>query len=77
MKVLFFGDVMGRSGRKAVLDGLPGLRDRLKIDFVIVNGENAAGGFGITAKICRQFYDAGVDVITAGNHVWDQRETIS
>ncbi|MEE8549208.1 MAG: TIGR00282 family metallophosphoesterase [Alphaproteobacteria bacterium] len=77
MKVLFLGDVMGRSGREAVFEHLPGLRDRLKIDFVIVNGENAAGGFGITEKICRQFYDAGADVITAGNHVWDQREIIS
>ena len=77
MKVLFLGDVMGRSGREAVFEHLPGLRHRLKIDFVIVNGENAAGGFGITEKICRQFYDAGADVITAGNHVWDQREIIS
>ena len=76
MNLLFIGDVMGRAGREAVIGRLPGLRDALALDFVILNGENAAAGFGITAKICRAFYDAGVDVITTGNHVWDQREVI-
>lgn len=74
MKLLFVGDVVGRSGRKAVCEHVPALRERLNVDFVIANGENAAGGFGITPKICDEFFDAGVDVITTGNHVWDQKE---
>ncbi len=77
MNLLFIGDVVGRSGRDALITRLPGLRDSLALDFVVANGENAAAGFGITAKICRGFFDAGVDVITTGNHVWDQREIIN
>jgi metallophosphoesterase (TIGR00282 family) len=77
VRLLFIGDVVGRGGREVVCRRLPALRDSLGLDFVVLNGENAAGGFGITAKICRQFYAAGVDVITTGNHVWDQREIIS
>ena len=77
MKILFCGDVVGRSGRRVILDHVPDLRRRLDLDFVIVNGENAAHGFGITGKICRSFYDAGVDVITTGNHVWNQREIMN
>ncbi len=77
MRLLFLGDVVGRTGRTAVNDNLPGLRDRLKADFVIVNAENAAGGFGITEKICNEIFDAGADVISTGNHVWDQREALS
>lgn len=76
MKLLFLGDVVGRSGRTAVCEKLPGLRSQLDADFVIVNGENAAGGFGITDKICAALYEAGADVITTGNHVWDQREIL-
>ena len=76
MRILICGDVVGRSGRKAVIDGLGELRDRLALDFIVVNGENAAGGFGITPKICDEFFAAGADVITTGNHVWDQREII-
>jgi len=76
MKILFLGDVMGCSGREAVCHELPNLRKRLCLDFVVVNGENAAGGFGITEKICQQFHAAGTDVITTGNHVWGQREII-
>jgi len=76
MRFLFVGDVVGRSGRKIVLEEMPGLRERLHADFVVLNGENAAGGFGITESICQQFLDAGADVITTGNHVWDQRETL-
>lgn len=76
MRLLFLGDVVGRAGRSAVIERLPELRRQLALDFVIVNGENAAGGFGITDKICAEFYAAGVDVVTTGNHVWDQRETI-
>ena len=76
MRLLFFGDVMGRTGREALCARLPELRRELNLDFVIANGENAAGGYGITAKICEAFYAAGVDAITTGNHVWDQREII-
>ncbi len=77
MRLLFCGDVMGESGRKAVADHVPELRRKLGLDFVVVNGENAAGGFGITEKICRAFFDWGVDAITTGNHAWDQRETLT
>ncbi len=77
MKILFCGDVVGRAGRQAITERLPDLRRRLELDFVIVNGENAAHGFGITAKICEEFYAAGADMITTGNHVWDQREIIN
>ncbi len=76
MKLLFCGDIVGRSGRRAIEAHLPGLRDSLALDFVVANGENAAAGFGITKKICGQLHDAGVDVITTGNHVFDQREII-
>ena len=76
MRILYFGDVVGRSGRDALLTALPDLRRRLALDFVVVNGENAAAGFGITGKICAEFYAAGVDVVTLGNHSWDQRETL-
>ncbi|MDR3436525.1 TIGR00282 family metallophosphoesterase [Telmatospirillum sp.] len=76
MRLVFLGDVLGRSGRDAVVELLPSLRQRLKLDFVVANGENAAHGFGITPKICEEFFAAGVDVITLGNHTWDQREII-
>lgn len=76
MRLLFCGDVVGRSGRDLLCEQLPRLRRELGLDFVIVNGENAAGGFGITEKICNEFYEAGADVVTTGNHVWDQKETI-
>lgn len=77
MRLLYCGDVMGRSGRDAVIAQVPELRRRLALDFVVVNGENAAHGFGLTARICQDFYAAGVDVVTTGNHVWDQREIIA
>jgi 2',3'-cyclic-nucleotide 2'-phosphodiesterase len=76
VKLLYFGDVVGRAAREAVYAALPELKQRFGLDFIVVNGENAAGGFGITDKICKEFYAAGVDVITTGNHVWDQRETV-
>ncbi len=76
MRLLFFGDIIGRAGRNALADYLPDLIRKLSADFVIVNGENAAGGFGITLDIARDFFDLGVDVITTGNHVWDQRELL-
>ena len=76
MKVLFCGDIVGRAGRDVVIKEVPRLRRELGLDFVAVNGENAAAGFGITAKICAELHEAGVDCITTGNHVWDQREII-
>ena len=76
MRLLFLGDIVGRSGRDALVAELPGLRRQLGLDFVIVNGENAAGGFGITGAICDDVFDAGADVITLGNHSWDQREAL-
>lgn len=76
MRLLFLGDVVGRSGRKVVLDHLPRLRERWKLDFVVVNGENAAGGFGITEQILEDLLGAGADAVTLGNHAFDQRETL-
>ena len=76
MRLLFCGDIVGRSGREAVEAHLPGLRKRLALDVVIVNGENAAGGFGITRKICDELFALGVDAISGGNHSWDQREAL-
>jgi len=76
MRMLFLGDVVGRSGRAAINETLPALRERYGADFVVVNGENAAGGFGITEQILTELLDAGADVVTSGNHVWDQREAL-
>jgi 2',3'-cyclic-nucleotide 2'-phosphodiesterase len=76
MRLLLCGDVVGRAGRDGVVAELPRLRRALALDLIVVNGENAAHGFGITDKICAQFYAAGCDVITTGNHVWDRREII-
>ncbi len=76
MKALFLGDVVGRSGRSAVSRHLPELIANLSPDFVLANGENAAGGFGITAKTARELFDTGIDVITLGNHAFDQPEAI-
>jgi len=77
MRLVFIGDIVGRSGREAVLRHLPRLRDQLAPDAIIANGENAAGGFGITDKIAREFYQAGVSCLTTGNHVWDQKELVA
>ncbi len=77
MRLLFLGDVVGRSGRTAVIAQLPGLIAKHRFDFVVVNGENAAGGFGITEEILRQLIAAGADCVTTGNHVWDQREALT
>ena len=74
MHILFLGDVVGRAAREAVVRRVPHLRTQLSLDAVIVNGENAAGGFGITPAIADAFFDAGVDVITTGNHAWDQAD---
>lgn len=76
MRLLVLGDVVGRAGRAAAVKALPGLRERYKLDFVVVNGENAAGGFGITEAIHQELLDAGADVVTLGNHAFDQKETL-
>jgi len=76
MRLLFLGDVVGRSGRRAVIDDLPRLRARYKLDFVAINGENAAGGFGITEAILMELLDAGADVVTLGNHSFDQKDAL-
>ncbi len=77
MRLLFIGDIMGRAGREALETYLPQVRQKLSPDVVIVNGENAAHGRGITEKICNEFYAQDVDCITTGNHIWSQREIIS
>lgn len=76
MKIIYFGDIVGKSGRIAVLNSLGEIRSRFAPDIVIANGENAAHGFGITEKICKEFFEAGIDVIVTGNHAWDQREIV-
>ena len=77
MKIAFFGDVVGKPGRQAVLDHLPGLKARLRLDFAIVNAENSAGGFGLTSPIAEEFFNAGADCLTLGDHAWDQREALT
>ncbi len=77
MRLGFFGDVVGRSGREGLVRHLPALRRRLGLEFVIVNGENAAGGFGITESTAKEMFEAGADCVTLGNHSWDQKEALT
>lgn len=74
MRIAYFGDVVGRSGREILIEKLPDIRKKCNLDFVVVNGENAAAGFGITEKISEEFYAAGTDCIVLGNHSFDQKE---
>ncbi|HEU5430270.1 MAG TPA: YmdB family metallophosphoesterase, partial [Thermomicrobiales bacterium] len=76
MRILFIGDVVGKTGRTAVGERLPALITAWKLDLVVVNGENAAGGFGITEAIYQEFLDAGADAVTLGNHAWNQKEAL-
>lgn len=76
MRVLFIGDVVGKPGRKALKMWLPELRVRYAPDLVIANGENAAGGFGLTKDVYHELLDLGVDVLTSGNHIWDKKEFV-
>ena len=76
MRILFIGDVVGRSGRTVVCERLPKLVRDWKLDLVVVNGENAAGGFGITETIYQELIEAGADAVTLGNHAWDQKEAL-
>jgi len=77
MRFAFFGDVVGRAGRDGLADHLPDLRRRLGLQFVVVNAENAAAGFGITENTARELFEAGADCLTLGNHSWDQREALT
>src|SRR5665213_1657154 len=77
MRFAFFGDVVGRAGRDGIADHLPSLRKRLGLEFVIINAENAAAGFGITESTARELCDAGADALTLGNHSWDQKEALT
>ncbi len=76
MRLLFLGDVVGRSGREAALSAIPKFITRYRLDFLAINGENAAAGFGITEKICNELLDAGADCVTLGNHAFDQKEAL-
>ena len=77
MRFAFFGDVVGRAGREGLADHLPHLRRALGLEFVIINAENAAAGFGITESTARELFDAGADCLTLGNHSWDQKEALT
>lgn len=77
IRLMMIGDVFGRSGRRALKENIPGLVHDEKIDLVLANGENAAGGNGITRENAREIFAAGVDVITLGNHVWNKKEIIN
>jgi metallophosphoesterase (TIGR00282 family) len=77
ISVLLIGDIMGKPGRKAVESILPRLRVEHSLDFIIANGENAAGGYGITQRVAQELFDLGIDCITSGNHVWEQKEAAS
>jgi metallophosphoesterase (TIGR00282 family) len=76
MRVLFIGDVVGSPGRRALTEMLPALREQLRLDVVVANGENAAAGRGLTLKTAKEIFRAGVDIISSGNHIWDQKEII-
>jgi 2',3'-cyclic-nucleotide 2'-phosphodiesterase len=76
VKLLFIGDIVGQPGRRAVKELVPKLRERHALDFIIANGENSAGGSGITPKTAEEIFSAGVDVITTGDHLWDQKEVM-
>jgi 2',3'-cyclic-nucleotide 2'-phosphodiesterase len=77
MRIGFFGDVVGRSGREGLAEHLPALRRQLQLEFVIINAENAAAGFGITESTAGELFDAGADCLTLGNHSWDQKEALT
>ncbi len=76
MRLLFLGDIVGKVAREKVINSVHAIKKKLSLDFIVVNGENTAGGFGITAEISIQLFNSGVDVITGGNHSWDQAEII-
>ena len=77
MKIIFIGDIVGRSGRKALSTNLDDIKEKFKPDIIIANAENAASGYGLTKKIAKELFDQGFHVLTLGNHAWDQREMLS
>ncbi len=77
LRVIFIGDIIGEKGRRTFKYIMPGIMDKFKPDFIIANGENAAGGFGITPKIADELFTSGIDIITSGNHVWDKKDIYS
>ena len=77
MKIIFIGDIVGRSGREAILNNLPILKKKFKPDVIVANAENAASGYGLTKKFANEFFDQGIDALTLGNHAWDQKEMLS
>ena len=77
MKIIFVGDIVGKSGRNAIEKKLPIIIKKFNPDVIIANGENAASGYGLTKKIANELFEIGVDVITLGNHSWDQKEMLS
>ena len=77
IKILLCGDVVGRSGREVVIKNIPSLTREFNVDLTVINGENSSGGFGITTTNCKEYFDAGVDIVTTGNHVWKQKDIIS
>jgi metallophosphoesterase (TIGR00282 family) len=77
MRILYLGDVMGRAGRRAISEGLGALKERLRVDFTVVNGENASGGMGLTGAHARLILEAGADCVTLGDHAFDQKEMLS
>jgi 2',3'-cyclic-nucleotide 2'-phosphodiesterase len=74
LNILFIGDVVGRPGRQIITRKLDHLVDSCQIDLIVANGENAAAGFGLTLEVARELFDAGIDVLTSGNHIWDKKE---
>jgi len=74
IKILFMGDIVGSPGREAVKVILPKLKEEYKLDFIVANGENAAGGSGLTPKVCMELFDCGIDVLTSGDHIWRKKE---
>lgn len=77
MRILFIGDIVGRPGRRAIRELLPSLKEKYDLELVVANGENAAGGNGITRRTADELFEAGIDILTMGNHVWDQKEIYS
>ncbi|NOZ24501.1 MAG: TIGR00282 family metallophosphoesterase [Nitrospirae bacterium] len=77
MRVLLIGDIVGKTGRKAVKAFLPALISRFKIDLTVANCENAAGGFGVTEKVAAELFNCGIHVMTSGNHIWDKKEAVA
>lgn len=77
IRLLFLGDIVGKAGRQAIAKHLPELRERLQLDVIIINAENAAGGFGVTRNIAEDLFALGANIITTGNHVWDQKEILN